>query len=103
MLLKTICYYFIHSNSVSSSSSNAESICKPAYPVVSLSYSDSASAIHYKRKLGKNEISLPFVKSANSHDIANKSIVCRDRINVFLNLEIMYLQYFLSQHYFVSF
>ena len=99
----------IRCNSVSSSSSNVDRVSKPAYPVVSLSDSvtniskslkfttttnshsfDSSTStfrvvshrnVHRKRKLCKNVISSSFVNSANSHDIANKLIVGRDRIN----------------------
>ena len=85
---------------------------KPEYPIVSSSNSvtniskspkftptnshsiDSSTStirvvshrnIHRKRKLRKSVISSSFVNSANSHDIANKFIVGRDRINVLAN------------------
>ena len=88
-------------NSISSSSSNVDRVSKPAYPVVSSSDSvtniskslkftptyshsiDSSTStfcvvsyrnIHRKSKLCKSVISLSFVNSANSHDIANKLI-----------------------------
>ena len=44
-----------------------------------------------------------FFNSANSHDIASKLIVGRDRINVLTKPGDYYLQYFFSQHYFGSF
>ena len=85
---------------------------KPEYPIVSSSNSvtniskspkftptnshsiDSSTStirvvshrnIHRKRKLRKSVISSSFVNSANNHDIANKFIVGRDRINVLAN------------------
>ena len=39
--------------------------------------------IHRKRKLRKVVVSLSFVNSGNSYDIARKRIVMRDRLNVF--------------------
>ena len=92
----------IRCNSVSSSSSNADRVRKPEYPVISSSDSvtniskslkftptnshsiDSSTSsfriashrnIHRKRKLRKSVTSSSLVNSANNHDTANKFIV----------------------------
>ena len=90
------------------SSSKVDRVSKPAYPVVSSSdsvtninkslnslplihiilipvhYVPSLSHrnIHCKRKLRKSVISSSFFNSANSHDIASKLIMDRDKSNV---------------------
>ena len=115
---KNIRNRFIRCNSVSLSSSNVDRVSKPAYPVVSSSDSvnniskslkftstnsysiDSITStlrvvnhrnIHRKRKLRKSVINSSFVNSANSHDIANKIIVGRDRVNVLTKLGNYYI------------
>ena len=60
--------------------------------------------IHRKRKLRKSAISSLFANSANSHDIANKHIVGRDRVNVLTKPGNYYISLaFFYQHYFGSF
>ena len=123
---KNICNRSIRCISVSSSSSNVESISEPAYPVVSSSYSvtniskslkftltnshsiDSGVVshcnIHRKRKLHESVISSSLVNSADSHDIASKLIVGRDIINVSTKPGNYYMSsVFFYRYYFGSF
>ena len=115
----------IRCNFVCSSSSNVDRVSKPAYPVVSSSdsvtnvskslkftstnshYIDSSTStfrvvshrnIHRKRKLRKSVISSSFVNSANSHDIANKLIMGRHRVNVLTKPG----NYYISSVFFLS-
>ena len=108
---KNIRNHFIRCNSVRSSSSNVDRVSKPEYLFVSSSnsvtniskslkltptYSHSIDCntfsfrvvihrnVQHKRKLRKNVTSLSFVNSAKNHDITNKLIEGRDKINVLI-------------------
>ena len=112
-------------SSVSSSSNNVDRVSKLVYLVVSSSdgvtniikllkltptnshsFDSSTSTfrvashrdIHRKRKLRKSVISSSFFNSANSHDIANKHIVGRNRINALTKPG----NYYLSSIFFLS-
>ena len=107
------------------SSSNIDRVSKPVYSVVSSSDSitniskspkftpsnshsvDSSTSwshvvshrnIRRKRKLRKSVISSSFVKSANNHNISNKFIVGRDKINVLTKPR----NYYVSSIFFLS-
>ena len=101
-------------HTVVSSSDSVTNITKPLKLTPTNSYSlDSSTSmfrvvshrnIHRKCKLRKTVINSSFFNSANSHDIASKFIVGRDRINILAKPGvIIYLQYFLYQYYFGSF